>query len=203
MDITRIDTYNEERFSRTVLIQHGAYLISDDPYEIEIISPTDAIVRGNDTGVYPELIEYFRFHSPQIYRFFNENGDHIASYPAPEIIDIELDNIQPSQFFIDEEKLDAIRSFINDPEDIIIQVTPWNDRFISLDGHTRLYLAVQKGFQSVKAVISETDDWVWTFVREAEKRAIIRPRDLILLSHEQYDIQWNRYCDKVFLDEKQ
>jgi hypothetical protein len=203
MDITRIDTYNDERFSRTVLIQHGAYLISDDPYEIEIISPTDAIVRGNDTGVYPELIEYFRFHSPQIYRFFNENGDHIASYPAPEIIDIELDNIQPSQFFIDEEKLDAIRSFINDPEDIIIQVTPWNDRFISLDGHTRLYLAVQKGFQSVKAVISETDDWVWTFVREAEKRAIIRPGDLILLSHEQYEIQWNRYCDKVFLDEKQ
>ncbi len=203
MDITRIDTYNDERFSRTVLIQHGAYLISGDPYEIEIISPTDAIVRGNDTGVYPELIEYFRFHSPQIYRFFNENGDHIASYPAPEIIDIELDNIQPSQFFIDEEKLDAIRSFINDPEDIIIQVTPWNDRFISLDGHTRLYLAVQKGFQSVKAVISETDDWVWTFVREAEKRAIIRPGDLILLSHEQYEIQWNRYCDKVFLDEKQ
>ena len=37
MDITRIDTYNDERFSRTVLIQHGAYLISDDPYEIEII----------------------------------------------------------------------------------------------------------------------------------------------------------------------
>lgn len=203
MDITRIDTYNDERFSKTVLNQHGAYLISGDPYEIEIISPKDAIVRGSDPGVYPELIEYFRFHAPQIFRFFNDTGDHIASYSAPEIIDIELDNIQPSQFFIDEEKLDAVRSFINDPEDIIIQVIPWNDRFISLDGHTRLYLAVQKGFQSVKAVISETDDWVWTFVREAEKRGIKSPVDLILLSHEQYEIQWNQFCDKVFLDENQ
>ena len=47
-------------------------------------------------------------------------------------------------------------------------------------------------------MLSETDDWVWPFVREAEKRKILRPRDLILLSHDEYEIQWNQYCDSVF-----
>ena len=75
---------------------------------------------------------------------------------------------------------------------------PWNGRFISLDGHTRLYAAVQDGFPSVKAVISETNEWVWPFVREAEKRKIINPRNLILLPHDEYEIQWNQYCDSVF-----
>ena len=88
-------------------------------------------------------------------------------------------------------------------EDIVVQVKPYGDRFISLDGHTRLYLAVQNGFRTVKAVESETEDWVWSFVHEAERRNILCPRDLILLPHEQYEIQWNQYCDKLFAGEKQ
>ena len=169
MDIQRIDNYTDSRFSKTVLQQ-----------------------------VFAELIETFRFHAPHIGRFYSETGSPVASFPAPEILEVDLDNIQPSQFFVDEEKLAAIRSFIHQPEDVIIQVLPWNDRFISLDGHTRLYAAVQEGFPSVKAVISETNEWVWPFVLEAEKRKIFSPRDLILLSHDDYEVQWNQYCDSVF-----
>lgn len=198
MDIQRIDNYTDTRFSKTVLEQHGAYLIDGDPYEIEITGSSEATVRGKDPAAYAELIEEFRFHAPHITRFFDEAGSLLAEYPVPEIIEVEIDRIQPSQFFVDEEKLAAIRSFIHQPEDVIIQVLPWNDRFISLDGHTRLYAAVQEGFPSVKAVISETNEWVWPFVLEAEKRKIFSPRDLILLSHDDYEVQWNQYCDSVF-----
>ena len=198
MDIQRIDRYQDSRFSGTVLAQHGAYLIAGDPYEIKITGPAEAVVRGKDPGVFAELIDTFRFHAPHITRFCDAAGSRIASFPAPEIIDVAPDQIQPSQFFVDEEKLAAVRSFIRRPEDIIIQVIPYGDRFISLDGHTRLFVAVQDGFPAVKAVISETDDWVWPFVREAEKRKILSPRDMILLPHDEYEIQWNQYCDSVF-----
>ena len=198
MDIQRINNYTDSRFSKTVLKQHGAYLIDGEPYEIEITSPSEAVIRGKDPSVFAELIETFRFHAPHIGRFYSETGSPVASFPAPEILEVDLDNIQPSQFFVDEEKLAAVRSFIHQPEDVIIQVIPHGDRFISLDGHTRLYAAVQDGFPSVKAVISETDDWVWPFVREAEKRKILSPRDLILLSHNEYEVRWNQYCDSVF-----
>ena len=198
MDIQRIDNYTDSRFSKTVLQQHGAYLIGGEPYEIEITGPSEAVIRGTDPAVFAELIETFRFHAPHISRFYSETGSLAASFPAPEILEVELDRIQPSQFFVDEEKLSAVRSFIRRPEDIIIQVIPYGDRYISLDGHTRLYAAVQDGFRSVRAVAGETDDWVWPFVHGAEKRNILRPRDLILLSHDEYDVQWNQYCDSVF-----
>lgn len=198
MDILRIDGYSDERFSGTVLKQHGAYLISGEPYEIEITGSADAVVRGKDPSVYQDLIERFRFHAPHIVRFCDRTGKQIADYPSPKLLEIELDKIQPSQFFIDEEKLNAIRSFVRGAGDIVIQVISWNDRYISLDGHTRLYLAVQSGFRSVRAVTSEADDWVWDFVQEAQRRQIFQPKDMILLSHNQYDLQWNQYCDEFF-----
>ena len=48
MDIQRIDNYTDTRFSKTVLEQHGAYLIDGDPYEIEITGSSEATVRGKD-----------------------------------------------------------------------------------------------------------------------------------------------------------
>ena len=198
MDIQRIDNYTDTRFSNTVLEQHGAYLIDGDPYEIEITGPSEATVRGKNPAAYAELIEEFRFHTPHIVRFFDDTGSPLAEYPVPEIIEVKPDQIQPSQFFVDEEKLAAIRTFIHRPEDVVIQVLPWNGRFISLDGHTRLYAAVQDGFPFVKAVISETDDWVWTFVNEARARLIFKPGDMELLEHEEYMLRWDRYCDEIF-----
>lgn len=198
MDVKRIDSYTDGRFSRTVLLQHGAYLVDGEPYEIEITGQRKAVVRGKSPAVFGELIESFRFHAPQITRFFGEDGGLAADFPQVQLVNIELDRIQPSQFFVDEEKLSAVRSFIRTAEDIVIQVLPWENGFISLDGHTRLYLAVQNGYRKVKAVVSESEAWVWKFVHEARRRGITRPGDMRLLPHNEYVLLWDRYCDEVF-----
>lgn len=198
MDITRIDTYDDNRFSQKVLNQHGAYIIEDEPYEIEIISKDSAMIRGKDISVYGELIEQFRFHAPHICRFLDTTGAVVKEYHTEEAITIKLEDIQPSQFFIDKEKLEAVKSFVNCEEDIIVQVIRWNDRFIALDGHTRIYLAKILGFSYVKAVIAETENWVWQFVGEAQKRGIFTLGDMKLLSHEDYDVKWNKFCDELF-----
>ena len=105
MEITRIDSYTDSRFSETVLNQHGAYIVGHEPYQVEIISPDSARVFGKDPAVYKTLIEEFRFHSPQIIRFYDGNSSLITAYPAPDVFSVPLDSIQPSQFFVDEEKL--------------------------------------------------------------------------------------------------
>lgn len=198
MDIARIDSYTDSRFSKNVLNQHGAYLVDNEPYQIEITDSNSAVIQGKDPAVYKPLIEEFRFHAPHIIKFYDKGYKLITEYSIPNLLDIPLDSIQPSQFFVDEDKLKAVRTFIGKAEDIVVQVLPYGDRFISLDGHTRMYCAAQSGFVTVKAVESETDDWVWPFVHEAERRNILCPRDMILLPHEQYEIQWNQYCDEVF-----
>lgn len=193
-----MDNYTDGRFSAVVLRQHGGFLIDGEPYEVEIISPDTAVVRGMCADNFSHLAEEFRFYAPHICRFADEKGDVVAEYPPPELISVALDEIQPSQFYADEEKLAAVSAFIHAPEDIVIQVKRWGDRCVSLDGHTRLYLAVQRGYDSVRAAVSESDDWVWRFVHEARARGVYTPRDLKLLSHEEYEREWNGFCDRIF-----
>lgn len=200
MEIERIDAYRDERFSQRVLRQHGCFLADGIPCEVEIISDSEAIIRGADPEAYESVIESFRFYTPHITRFYDENHRIVREYPKAELLTLRLDQIQPSQFYVDEEKIHAVSSFIHKPGDIIIQVLPWEDRFISLDGHTRLYYAAMQGWSHVRAVVEASDDWVYRFVEEARKRGVYTPADLALLSHEEYEEKWNRFCDRFFAE---
>jgi len=139
MEIKRINTYTDSRFSQAALNQHGCFLV---------------------------------------------------------------DGIQPSQFFVDEDKLSAISSFIQKETDIIIQIIPYQDRYVSVDGHTRLYYASMKGWHMIRAVISESEDWVHRFVKEAGRRGIHKPDDLVLLKHEEYEEKWNQFCEELLKEKK-
>ena len=198
LEIKRVNNYTDTRFSKKVLAQHGCFLINEEPYEVEIISDSEAIVRGKNRGYFEELIEQFRFFTPHITMFYDSVGSVIKQYADAELIEIALEDIQPSQFYVDADKVAAIRSFIHRPEDIIIQVSRETDGYISLDGHTRLYYAWTQGFDKVRAVLAETDECIYDFVQEAIRRGIRSPKDLILLEHEEYEIQWNRYCEEYF-----
>lgn len=198
MEIKRIDTYADNRFSQKALYQHGCFLVDETPYEVEIFSDMEAVIRGENAEVYPEVIEEFRFYTPHITRFFDTDGQLVKEFPQAQLLTIHLDQIQPSQFFVDEDKIAAISTFIQGPNDIIIQVLPFEGRYISLDGHTRLYYAVMKGWDYVRGVIESSDDWVYGFVEEAKKRGIYTPKDMVLVSHGEYEEKWNRFCDEFF-----
>ena len=203
MEIQRINTYDDKRFSQAGLLQHGCFLVDGEPYEVEIISEYEAIISGADQAVYTEIIEEFRFYTPHITWFYNRDGQIVKEYPRAQLLTLCLDQIQPSQFFVDEDKIAAISSFIHKPQDIIIQVLPNEDRFISLDGHTRLYYAVMKGWECVRAVVESSDDWVYKFVTEAQKRGIYTPKDMTLVSHIEYEEKWNHFCDQFFAEESE
>ena len=164
MEIERIDTYRDGRFSQRVLCQHGCFLADGMPCEVEIISDSEAVIRGAGPKACGQVIERFRFYTPHITRFYDEKGVVVREYPPARLLTLGLEQIQPSQFYVDEDKVRAVGSFIHKADDIIIQVLPWEDRFISLDGHTRLYYAVTQGWSHVRAVAETSDDWVyWRF----------------------------------------
>lgn len=198
MDIVRVNSYHDPRFSQIVLNQHGAFLIDGCPYEVEIISSHEAIVRGCKQDFYPSLIEEFRFFAPHITVFYDEDKNIIKEHSPVELLSIPLKSIQPSQFFVDEEKLSAVSTFLTNPDDIIIQVLRQGDTYISLDGHTRLFYAVQRGWTHVRAIEEESADYIYGFVGEAKKQGIFSPYDLAVISHEQYEIKWNKFCDDFF-----
>ncbi len=198
MEIKRINTYEDDRFSKKALLQHGCFLVDGAPYEVEIISKTEAVIKGADKAFFPAVIDEFRFFTPHITCFYDDAGNTVKAFPIKKLIKISLEKIQPSQFYIDKDKIAAIKSFIHEPDDIVIQVIPYGKGFISLDGHTRLYYAVIMGWNYVYAVEEECDDWVYRFTDEAQRRSIFTPKDMALVSHEEYEEKWNRFCDDFF-----
>lgn len=198
MEIRRVNTYRDSRFTQNVLNQHGCFLVDNIPCEIEITSGYEAVIRGAESSIYPALIDEFRFYTPHITCFYDEHHCVVREFPRLQLLKIKLEEIQPSQFYVDEDKIAAIGGFITKADDIIVQVLPYQDRYISLDGHTRLYYAAAKGWDSVWAVMESSDKWVYEFVEEAKKRNIKAPGDLILVSHEEYEEKWNHFCDDFF-----
>ena len=158
MEIERVDVYEDGRFSQKVLYQHGCFLVRGAPYEVEIVSAASAVVRGSDQSVFPQLIDEFRFYTPYITRFFDEQGKLLAAYQPVQRFPVSLSQLQPSQFYVDRDKVTAIATFVRSWEDIVISVLPMGERYIALDGHTRLYYAVSKHWDQVYAVCHTVDD---------------------------------------------
>lgn len=192
MEIKRIDGYDDERFPPEALWQHGAFLADGEPVWIEIVSEWEAIVHGRSC---PELLDEFRFYAEHVTQFYDERGALIAGFPKIELFDAELSCIQPSQFYVDEEKLRAVRHFVRSGRDVIVPLTEYEGRYVSLDGHTRLYAALNMGAKTVRGFLTQADDVLFDFAREAQRRGVRSPMDLQLLSHEEYCIKWHAFCD--------
>ncbi len=199
MNITRINTYNDHRFSQEALNQHGCYLADGDVLiEIKIISQSEAIIKGDKT-YFNEVIDEFRFNAEHITKFYDESGKIVKQFKDVEPFKLDLDKIQPIQFFVDKDKLEAVKTFVTREEDVIIPIAKHEEIYASLDGHTRLYLAYILGFKHVYAYFSEDFDGFDYFFDEARKRNIYSAKDLILLEHEEYVEKWDKFCDEYYM----
>lgn len=204
MDIERVNGYGDGRFQQAVLKQHGAFLLNGLPCEFLVTGPRTAQVScpGWEGELPEELYEEFRFYAGHITRFTDRRGSLLKEYPNVEFFPVKLDRIQPSQFFVDEEKLRAVSEFVHSKEDVVIPLLyeKDTDRYISLDGHTRLFLAMDRGYDAVSGFLSESGEYIFDFVKEAKKRGISGVKDMRKLSHGQYEEQWNGFCDRFFAE---
>ncbi len=203
MNIKRIDSYSDTRFSRKVLEQHGAFLCDGEPYEVEIISQREALIRGAVPDYYTAVIDEFRFFAEHISSFIDESGGAVAQFPQVKLFDVEIRDIQPSQFYIDEDKLCAVSNFIHSSEDVVIPLIRWEGRWLSLDGHTRMFAAHKKGIKIIKGFVSHSDVYIFDFAMEARSRGINSPMDMEVLDHEEYCIKWHKFCDDFFAAKEQ
>ena len=198
MSIIRINTYDDQRFSQEALNQHGCYIADGEvPVEIIIISQSEALIKG-DKAYFDEVIEEFRFNAKHITTFYDQSGRLVKKFKEVALFKLDLANIQPIQFFIDRDKLEAVRSFVNCEEDVIIPVVKREGTYVSLDGHTRLYLADSLGFKQVYAYLSESFYGFDYFLDEARRRNIHTIKDLVLLDHEEYVDKWDKFCEAYY-----
>ncbi|MET3558000.1 putative aminopeptidase FrvX [Streptococcus rupicaprae] len=114
-------------------------------------------------------------------------------------------DLQPSQFYLSETKLQAVRAWF-DPQDLTnfdpISIKQLDGEWIVVDGHSRLFVAYQEGLTHLPVVLEE-EDWNWDFYRfctEATKaKGISTIADLWthILPQEAYETDWIGWCQTV------
>ena len=105
LDIERINSYEDNRFSEKVLRQHGAFVVNGIFfYEVLITGTSEAVITGENRKYYEAVIEYFRFFAEHITTFRDVQGNMVKEFPKVELFEIPLKNIQPSQFYVDKSK---------------------------------------------------------------------------------------------------
>lgn len=123
---------------------------------------------------------------------------------------LTLLNVQPSQFYISEEKLKAVEAWFV-PDDLShfepIPVKMLNGIAVMTDGHTRAAAALRRGVTQVP-FIEETEelnwDQYWQCVRACRERGVFTAYDLLtrVVDAEEYHLLWDAWCDHMHEETK-
>lgn len=113
--------------------------------------------------------------------------------------------IQPSQFYISEKKIEDINKWFN-PNDLsnfeAIPVKELNGKIIFTDGHTRAYVAYKAGIKNIPLYL-ENEELSWDVyqicVDECNIRGVFSIKDLDnkVLNQNDYKTLWNEWCDDL------
>ena len=121
----------------------------------------------------------------------------------PDICNLKLKDLQPSQFYISDRKLRDINEWFQS-EDLSnfepIPVKMLDGVPVMTDGHTRAVAAVLSGLERVPLIWDE-DELSWEMYRrcvmECKARGIHSPADLVnrIISESEYREKWDAWCD--------
>lgn len=176
---------------------HNAYLVDDTPVYFEFIDKSKVVIHSSLFDLPKELIEEFRFYNYQVTEFYRENGELLFSYEPVPLTLTEISSLQPSQFYINQAKMQSCKEWVMSADDLLIPVYP-NTLFIC-DGHTRLYAGFQKGVTHCYTYPADgVGSYLSDFVQMTKERGISKISDMKVVSDEEYRIVWHQFCDEYF-----
>ncbi|MEG1796690.1 MAG: hypothetical protein RR262_09365 [Clostridium sp.] len=120
-----------------------------------------------------------------------------------EVFKIYIKEITPEQLTVDKAKLNKVDSWIEKPEQVIISCVKIEDKIVSIDGHSRLVSAFNKGFQYVYGYF-EADNGSMEFYKTCmewcEEAGILTIQDLSkhVVSPEEHEKLWISRCQEYF-----
>lgn len=195
-----IRTYEDNYYKEKSRILGNCFnvKISNITYHYEFIIQNNTAVINTDNQEYiNEVIEKFRFYNKYISTFKTKDNSFYKSFDDVYTYKLPISVIQPSQFFINEDKLNHLDNYL-DIDEIYLPVNIINDEYVLLDGHHRLYLAYLNHLKMVNVYLDDYDYSISDFVYFAKEQNIKNIKDLKVISKELYKELWDGFCDQYF-----
>ena len=163
-------------------------IIDDDGnkfyYEFEIYNE-EALIKYNSILHIKEAINYFRKINKQIIIFYNKDRSFYMAFDKIFTFKLPINILQPSKFFIDEEKLEVCRKYLED-KPITLPVTIIDDEYVLLDGHARARFLLENDYKMVDVYMDEENDFTREYVYIAKENNLFKVSQMQILSHEDY-----------------
>lgn len=192
------DRENDNYSIKNKILGNCITVIADKEYYYEFnIKDNESLIKTNDLKYIEEAIDEFRKYNLNIIKFYTNDNTFYKEFDYVYTFKLPIKILQPSQFFIDKDKLKNIEENLN-YEEISIPVCIINDEYVILDGHTRLYALYENDYKMVNVYIDNQYPHIDDFVYMAKENNIFSIKNLQKLSHDEYDKYWNKFCDDYF-----
>ncbi|GHV41919.1 hypothetical protein FACS189490_09780 [Clostridia bacterium] len=205
MEILRAELSYTDLFTVEQLSNGACCFYTEDKlfkYYFAINGETAVLVTNDAEKLFvDDAIGEFLWYSGFVSAVLDESGGVIQSKSPVDLRPFGIAAIQPSQFYINELKLTNCKKWIKSASDVKIPVAEICGATVALDGHTRLFAALDLGFSHIYVYEEEPPEHIEAFVAEARKRGIGSVSDMELLSAEEYIVKWHKYCDDFFNSE--
>ena len=192
--------YNDTIYSKKNRLLGNCFTIIENNekfyYEFQINKNEAKIVSSNLVFI-EHAIKEFRKYNKNINVFYNESRSYYRAFDKEYTFKLPIKCIQPSKFFINEEKLNIIEEYI-DEDDICVPVCIIDDEYVLLDGHTRLYLMNQNYRKLVDVYIDEKYPQIEDFIYMAKENNIRSISQMKLLSNEEYHNIWDNFINEYY-----
>lgn len=139
----------------------------------------DGILHINDA------IDFFRKYNKNVVRLYNEDRSFFKAFDDIFTFKLPLDILQPSKFFIDQDKYNAIEKYLEN-ETFTLPVCIIDDEYVLLDGHARVKYLLDNYVKMVDVYLDEAPPEVSNFVYIAKENNIFKVKNMEILPHEDY-----------------
>lgn len=115
------------------------------------------------------------------------------------VFKIDIKEITPEQLTVDEVKLNKVSSWIEKPEDIVVSCVKIENKLVSIDGHSRLVAAYNKGFKYVYAYLEPDNDNIQfykTCMKWCEEQGVFTIKNLAgrIVTPAEHERLWINRC---------
>lgn len=195
-----IKTYDDKFYKEKSRLLGNCFNVLEgkNVYHYEFIIKNDlATILTDNIKYINEVIDEFRLYNLYISKFKTKDNSFYKAFDQIQTFKLPISIIQPSQFFINEDKLNNLDLYY-DIDEIYIPVAIINDEYVALDGHHRIYLAHINNKKMVNVYLDNYDDSIHDFVYFSKEQNIKNIKDMKILNNTEYIELWDGFCNQYF-----
>ncbi|MCR5646915.1 MAG: hypothetical protein K6F81_01375 [Acholeplasmatales bacterium] len=146
----------------------------------------EAYIKYDRITLVDTVIEEFRKYFGYINIFYNEDRTYYRAFDDTYTFKLPIKIIQPSKFFINKERLDAVSKYLEDKE-VYIPVAIIDDEYVAISGHTKIYAKVLEDAKMVNVYMADyIPDNLDDLVYMAKENNILKISQMEILTDEEY-----------------